>query len=34
MLLSVKKTVNHEVLGPIILDNPKLFGEDENCDWE
>jgi hypothetical protein len=34
MLLSVKKTVNHKVLSPILLDNPKLFDEDENCDWE
>ena len=34
MLLSVKYTQNHEVLGPIILDNPKVFDSEHECDWE
>ena len=26
--------MRHEVLGPILAENPQLFSEDEKADWE
>ena len=34
MLMTVDGAQQHEVLGPIIEDNPLLFSEDEKGDWE
>ena len=34
MLMTVDKAQRHEVLGPIIAENPQLFSEDEKNDWE
>lgn len=34
MIMSVKKAMNHEVLGPIILDHPECFNEEHSTDWE
>ena len=34
MMLSIKKTQYHEILGPIILDHPNVFETDQNEDWE
>ena len=30
MIISVNKTLDHEVLGPIIINHPEVFDEDEN----
>ena len=34
MIISVKKTQNHEVLGPIVKSHPECFHEDHSTDWE
>lgn len=34
MLLSVNGTQEHHILGPIIIDNPQCFLEDDCDDWE
>lgn len=34
MLMTVDAAQRHEVLGPIIAENPQLFHEDEKGDWE
>ena len=33
-MMTVTKARMHDVLGPIILDHPEAFGEDEHQDWE
>ena len=34
MLITVDAAQRHEVLGPIIAENPHVFSEDEKGDWE
>ena len=34
MLMSIEKAQMHPVLGPIIMDHPECFLEEENNDWE
>ena len=34
MLMTVDGAMRHEVLGPILAENPQLFSEEEKADWE
>ena len=34
MLLTVDGALQHPVLGPIIKNNPEIFGEEYTGDWE
>ena len=34
MLMTVERAQNHEILGPIIRENPQLFDEEHKGDWE
>lgn len=34
MLMTVDGACRHEVLGPIIAENPQLFSSEEKGDWE
>ena len=34
MILSVEAAQNHPILGQIIQENPKLFSDEANPEWE